>query len=67
MADMTKEQITTPKAKCPDCSREVTLQRSNDGFGHPMEYRPYRFAHHAGNKWGRPCRGSGEQFTGEES
>jgi hypothetical protein len=41
---MTKETVAaTPKAKCPDCGREVTLQRDNDGFGRPMEDRPYRF------------------------
>jgi hypothetical protein len=67
---MTTESLTsetvTNRGICPDCGRRVGLYRDLDGFGRPQEDRPYRINFHAGNKWGRPCRGSNEQYTGDE-
>lgn len=60
------QENSAPTAKCGECGKTVALYRPTDGFGRPMEDRPYRFTHHAGNKWGRPCRNNGEQYMGDE-
>jgi hypothetical protein len=45
----------------------VILQPQLDGYGNPRLDAAYRIAHHAGNRWGRPCRQNGELWTGDES
>jgi hypothetical protein len=59
-------QSTSPRVKCDECRKMVMLYRESDGLGRPREDRPYRYSHHAGNKWGRPCRNNGEQYLGDE-
>lgn len=56
----------TQRACCEFCGKTVTLARDVDGVGRLREDGPLRYSHHAGNQWGRPCRGSGEQYTGDE-
>lgn len=58
-------ETVTPKAKCEFCGKVVDLHRDTDGFGRPRTNQPYRYSYHAGNKWGRPCRGNGEQYIGD--
>lgn len=68
----TGQEISTPRTqesptgKCDACGKAVVLVREVDGFGRPREDKAFRYSHHAGNKWGRPCRNNGEQYTGDE-
>ena len=60
------EDVANPRAKCDVCGRVVDLHRELDGINRPRVDRPYRYSHHAGNRWGRPCRNNGEQYLGDE-
>lgn len=60
----TSEQQTV---KCEGCGKTVVLYRELDGVNRPRFDRPFRYPHHAGNKWGRPCKMNGEQYMGDES
>lgn len=64
--ERTPDERVSPKGKCPDCHKTVRLERQLDGYARPMNDRPYRVSFHAGNRWGRPCRGSNELYTGDE-
>lgn len=61
------DPVAHPTAKCPECGRVVPLQRDLDGYGRQRSNGPLRYAYHAGNRWGRPCVGNGEQHLGDES
>lgn len=49
------------KADCPECrKKDITARREKDGLGFERPFAPLRFDLHAGRRWGRPCKMSGE-------
>lgn len=60
-----KEQVDEIKRPCPECGKTLSLRRDLDGYGRPRQYGAFRFPQHAGNRWGRSCRGGGETYLGD--
>lgn len=59
MTSSAVEEVKPRTEQCPECKKTMRLQFDVDGIGRPRTDLQ-RFPHHAGKRWGRACRMSGE-------
>lgn len=54
--------LVAKEVRCPLCKRLTILMQDVDGFNRPKDL--WRYAHHAGNRWDRPCPQGYEVYNG---